>query len=124
MAVTLSETARNGIADYVCGRINDGGTGSVRFFTSGNSLVAKLNFSDIAFQPAVGGTAVNNPISPDAFTLGGVIDTFKVFSGGGIEIFGGTCSAISGGGDIELFTLTITPNDVVDLSRLTFSAPS
>ena len=124
MAVTLTESVRNGIADYVTSRVNDGGGGYLEFLSTTGQIVARLQFSATAFQPAVNGIATTNPVTGDSFTYGGVISDFRVVSGNDVEIFSGSVSVISGGGDVELSALSISENDIVKISQLTFTAPS
>lgn len=125
MAITHTTAIRNALADAVVDAIDGGaGAGYLEFQTSGDVEVATLTFGDPAFGAASSGTATANSISSDTDATGGTIAKFRVFDSDDTEIFAGSVTVTSGGGDIELSSLTIGAGDTVSLSSLTYSAPA
>ena len=124
MAVTHPTTVRTTLADTVVDLVDAGaGAGKLVFNTSGDVEVATLTFSDPAFGAASSGTATAAAITSDTSATGGVTTKFLVEDSDGTDVFYGSVTATSGGGDIELSNTTIGAGDTVSITSLTYSAP-
>ena len=123
MAITHPDAIRNGIADYVTGQIDVGGTGTLEFQTAGDVEVATLTFSGTAFQAASGGTANANSITEDSNATGNASDVtkFVIKSGGAADIIYGAVA--TSGSDIDLSSVTVGAGDTVSMSALSYTAP-
>ena len=120
MSLTHETTVRNGLADYVVDQLNGG---NLLFMTTGETTeVATLALAATAFGAAAAGTATAGTITDDSSATGGTIATFKMETSGNARIFGGSVTATSGGGDIELSSLVIAATDNVSMTEFTYSA--
>jgi len=124
MALVHVTAVRNTLTDAVVDAIDvgAGSNGTLEFQTSGDVEVATLNFAATAFGAASGGTATAAAIADDTNATGGTIAKFVIKDADGSEVYRGTVTATSGGGDIELSSLAITAGDTVSLTSLTYSA--
>ena len=123
MALTHTTAVRNGLADYVVDLIDAGsGAGTLEFQTSGDVEVATLTFSDPAFGAADTGTATANAITSDTSATGGTVAKFVILDSDDTEVFQGTVTATSGGGDIEMSTTTVGAGNTVSISSFTYTA--
>lgn len=125
MALTHPASVRNSLADLVVDLIDAGaGAGTLEFQTSGDVEVATLTFADPAFGAASAGVATANAIVDDTNATGGTIAKFVVEDSNSTEVFRGTVTATSGGGDIELSSVVISAGQTVSVSSLTYAASS
>lgn len=126
MALTHVVGIRNQLADLVVDAI-DGGTtdttGDLVFRTSGEVAVATLSWTATpAFGAATGGTATMNAINDDTNAAGGTTDRFTFQDRDNAEVFRGSVTATSGGGDIELSSVVIGAGDTVSMTSFTYTA--
>ena len=123
MALTHVAAARNAAVDAVVDLIDAGaGAGNIVIMTSGDVEVATLPFSDPAFGNAAAGVATANSITDDTDATGGTAALFKVEDSDNNEVFRGTVTVTSGGGDMELSSLAIGAGDTVSISSFTYTA--
>lgn len=122
MALTHTTATRNAMANAVVDLIDVGGAGTLEFQTSGDVEGATIGFSATAFGAATGGTATAASTTDDTNATGGTIAKFRIKDGAGLEVFSGTVTGLSGGGDIEISSLSITATETVSLTSLTYSA--
>jgi hypothetical protein len=123
MALTHVTATRNAMADAVVDLIDGGaGAGTLEFQTSGDVEVATITFGDPAFGAAASGTATANATTDDTNATGGIIAKFRIYDSNSTEILSGTVTAVSGGGDIEITSLTIAATETVSLTSLTYTA--
>lgn len=114
---------RNSLADLVVDAIDAGaGAGYIEFQTSGDVEVATCPFGDPAFGAAATGTATANAITDDTSATGGTIAKFRIKDSDNTEVFSGTVTVTSGGGDIELTSVIIGAGDTVSMTSLTYSS--
>ena len=114
---------RNSVADLVVDLIDAGaGAGYIEFQTSGDVEVATCPFGDPAFGAAATGTATANAITDDSSATGGTIAKFRIKDSDNTEVFSGTVTVTSGGGDIELTSVIIGAGDTVSMTSLTYSS--
>lgn len=121
MAVVLTTTARNAAADAVVDLL-DGG--SIVFQTSGAVEVATLTLGTPAFGASATGTATANAITSDTSATGGTISQATFRTSADADLFTVSVTATSGGGDIELSSLTIGAGDTVSMSSYTHTQPA
>ncbi len=124
MALVHVTAIRNTICDAVVDAIDAGAAaGDLVFQTSGDVEVARLAYSATAFGAAAGGTATANAISPDTDADGGTIAKFRCFEmPGNVEVFQGTVTVTSGGGDIELNAIIVSVGQEVSMTSFTYSS--
>ena len=125
MSLVHITTARNGIADYIVDLLDVGAAdaqGDLVFMTSGDVEVATPALSNPAFGAAASGTATANAITDDLSATGGTVALFKVVDRNNAEVFRGTVTATSGGGDIELSSVIIGAGSTVSMTSLTYSS--
>ena len=127
MAITLTTAARNAACDAIVDLI-DGGTtdanGDLVFMTSGDVEVATLAMSNPAFGAAAAGVATANTISDDTNATGGTVAKFKIQNRDNTEVFQGTVTVTSGGGDIEMSSLSVGATDTVSVTSMTATMPA
>jgi len=105
MALTHVTALRNTLADAIDAACNAGTTdagGDLVIMTSGDVEVATLALSATAFGAAAAGTITAAAITNDSSATGGTAALFKFQDRDNGEVFRGTVTATSGGGDIEL----------------------
>jgi len=127
MAVTHIAAVRDGLADYVVDLIDGGtgdATGDLEIMTSGDVEVATLLYSNPAFGASSSGTATAAAITSDSSATGGTAALFRVLDRDNNEVFRGSVTAVAGGGDIELSSVSIGAGDTVSISSLTYTAPN
>ena len=127
MALTLTTTMRDAIADAVDATINGGGgAGYLEFQTSGDVEVATITFSATAFGASSTGviTLAGVPLS-DTNATGGTMAKFRIYDNGapGTELIAGTVS--TSGADINFAGgLTVGASDTVTLTSFTITCPA
>ena len=127
MALTLSTTLRNAIADQVDATINaGGGAGYLEFQTSGDVEVATITFDATAFGAASTGviTMASAPKS-DTTATGGTMAKFRIYDNGapGVELIAG--GVATSGSDINFAGgLAVGAGDTVELTSLTITCPA
>ena len=125
MAVTHPTAVRTTLANTVVDLIDAGaGAGTLEMQTSGDVEVATLTFSTTAFGAASNGTATAAAITDDTNATGGTIAKARAKDSDTTEVFACSVTVTSGGGDIELSSVTISAGQTVGLTSLTYSAPS
>jgi hypothetical protein len=122
MAVTHSTAARDAAANAVVDLLDVSGPGDLRFLTSGDAEVATLTLSNPAFGASSSGTATASAITSDTNATGGTVAKFDLRNGTGTSHILGSVTATSGGGDIELSSLSVGSGDTVSVTSLTYSA--
>lgn len=123
MSLVHTTTIRNALADLVVDAVDQGaGAGYCELQTSGDAEVATLTFGDPAFGAASSGTATANTITDESSATGGTVAKFRVFDSDATEIWQGTVTAISGGGDIEITSLDIAATEKVSIGTWTYTA--
>ncbi len=124
MAITHLMALRTTLADVVVDAIDAGaGAGTLIFKTSGDVEVATLTFSDPAFGAASSAVATASAITDDSSATGGTTTKFAVEDSNSLEVFFGSVTTVSGGGDIELSAVIITALQTVSMTSLTYTAP-
>ena len=127
MAVTHSDTIRNGLANLVVDAIDTaGGAGKILFTTgsaSNTGVIATLTFAATAFGDAGAGTnpvgrCTANAIVPDTDTVA----FFHVQTFGSADIFSGSVSQVGGGGDIVLSSVVIGAGDTISITSLNYTS--
>jgi hypothetical protein len=128
MGLTLTNDARSAACNAVVDLV-DAGTGVaqgyIKIQTSGDSDLVQIDFdTPPAFGAAVNGVATLNNAPKSGTASGtGTAAKFRVYDRDDTEIWQGTVTLTSGGGDIELDSLSITSGQDVYLNTYTHTAP-
>ena len=127
MALTLTDTMRDAIADAVDATINGGGgAGYLEFQTSGDVEVATITFEATAFGVSSSGTiTMASAPKQDTTATGGDMAKFRIYDNGapGTELILGTVG--TSGSDINFSGgLTIGVGDTVELTTFTITCPA
>lgn len=124
MSLTHVAALRNTLANAILTAIGVGSAdteGDLVFMTSGDVEVATLPLSATAGVVA-GAVLTYNAITDDTNAVGGTIALFKIVDRDNNEVYRGTVTVTSGGGDIELSSLLIAAADTVSVSSLTYTS--
>lgn len=125
MAITHATTTRNLLAQAIADATDAGSAeGTVEFQTAGNAEVATATMADPAFSSPSSGTITANTVAGDPSATGGVVTQFVVKDSDGNAVFSGSVTAVGGGGDCQLNTVTVTASDTVDIASFTYTAPN
>ncbi len=125
MALTHVVAARNAMADALVDRVDLGSTdatGDLEIMTSGDVEVSTHILINPAFGAAASGTATADTIADDTSAAGGTAALFRFNDRNNGEVFRGTVTATSGGGDIELDNVTVGVGVTVSITSFTYSA--
>lgn len=131
MALTHTTAVRNALADLVVDLLEAGaGAGKIQISTTqgdyvGPELLAEITMSDPAFGAASSGVAtmLSPPKSDTSADNTGTAAFFRIVDSNDLEIFEGTVTATSGGGDMELSSVAITSGEQVNITAFTYTAP-
>lgn len=125
MSITHATAVRTGIANYVVDLIDaGGGAGKLKFYTANYAdLMATLNFSATAFDPAASGeAAMTTGAITGTITLAGTNTMAKFY----ITDFADTVLVAgdvgTSGADINLTSVSFNQNDTVTINSLTYVA--
>lgn len=126
MVLVHITAARNTLADAITTLIDTGaGTeGTLEFQTAASAEVATIDFSATSFGAASGGTATVNATVDDTNATGSAsaVTKYIVKDQDGAEVYQGSATITSGGGDIELTAVIIGAGSTVTLTSYTYSA--
>lgn len=125
MALTHVTATRDAMANACVDRIDLGsadGTGDLMIMTSGDAEVSIHAATNPAFGASSSGTATAAAIGDDTSAVGGTAALFKFQDRDNGEVFRGTVTATSGGGDIELDSVTVSAGVTVSITSFTYSA--
>lgn len=124
MALTHVVGVRNILADAIDTLVNAGaGSFGDIIIKAGGVTLVTIDFLATAFGVAAGGTITlaGTPLNANA-AAGGTADGFEIRDKDNNEIFSGTVTGTSGGGDIELDSTSISNGQNVELTSFTYSA--
>ena len=125
MAVTHTTLVRTGIADFVVDQLDEGTPpGTLVFQTSGDVEVATLTLANPAFGAASNAVATAGTIVSDSSATGGTIAKARLKNAAGTDKIICSVTATSGGGDIELSSVSISAGQTVSVTSLTYTAPA
>lgn len=125
MAVTHPVAIRNDIADLIVDKLDVGttnATGRLFLNTAGDVEVATLNLANPAFGAAAAGVATAGTIADDASATGGTTTKCQLVDRDENVIVEGSVG--TSGTDIILSSNIIGATDTVQMSSLTYTAPS
>lgn len=126
MALTHSVAARNAASDAVVDLLDVGGgaNATLEFQTSADVVLSDHDMNATAFGASSSGTATANAIADATAGNSGTAAKFVCKDKAGTEVFRGTVSATSGGGDMELDNTNIASGQNVSVDSLTYTGES
>lgn len=125
--ITLTSGARNAACNGVVDLIDAGSgdaNGDLIIRTSGDVEVATLAMTNPAFGAASTGVATAAAISDDSSATGGTAANFIFQDRDNAEVLEGSVTVTSGGGDLELSSVSIGATDTVSISSFTVTMPA
>lgn len=125
MALTHTTATRNALADLIDDLANVSTPGDVQIGTTAfGTILATFVLSATAFGIAAGGVITANglPLVEASADNTGTAAVFRVRDGAGLEVFQGDVTVTSGGGSMELTSLSITQNEQVNITAFTYEA--
>lgn len=129
MAISHSTSARNAMADSVDDTVNAGTTDAGGDFviieSAGPTDLVSMILQDPAFGAAASGviTLAGTPLSNTADATG-TADKFELRDRDNGLVVDGTVTATGGGGDVEIDNTSIASGQTVELTSLTWTAPT
>lgn len=136
MATRISDAARNAAANGVVDLIDGGpaagyieirtGTQPATVATAASgTLLGTLTCSDPAFGNAAAGVATAAAITGDSSAdATGTAGWFRVYDSTGSAVMDGSITATSGGGDMELDSISIVAGGTIDITSWTVTMPA
>jgi hypothetical protein len=125
MALTLENGARSAACDAVVDRVDLGaGAGKLKIRAT-STLLCTITLSDPAFGAASNGvaTAQGLPLSGVGVAAGSA-NNFQVTRSDDTLEWSGTVTGTGGGGDLELNNVSITVDQVVEVTSWTHTQPA
>jgi hypothetical protein len=126
MAITHAVNIRNQLADVAVDALDLGttdATGDIVFTTAADVAVVSCTLSNPAFAGASGGQAVANAIAESGPATAGVVAKFEMRDRDNVMRWTGSVTAVGGGGDIEMSSVSYADGDVARVDSLTYAAP-
>lgn len=126
MTVSHGSAARNTLANALAA-LPDAGSGTAAgvlvILTSGAATLATLALSNPSFGASSGGTVTANAVTTTNASGTGTANNFEVRDRNAVKIYGGSITAVGGGGDMTLTNLSINSGDPISITSMTYSAP-
>jgi hypothetical protein len=133
MAITLTDATRNAACDAIVDLVDVSFPGTLEIKSAastvaGVSELGILTFANTAFGNA--GASVQGRADAAAFASSetnanaGTASDYTVFNGAGLAVWQGSVTATSGGGDIELSSVSIGAGDTITISSFTLTVPA
>lgn len=136
MPLSFAINTANAILDQITTAVDAGtGAGVIRLYSgtvpananaalSGNTLLAELTCSDPASAAANNKTLTLNAITQDSSAdATGNATFFRVFDSSNNVVVQGTVSAVGGGGDLQMNTVSVVAGGPVQITSCTFTLP-
>lgn len=128
MAITLQTSARNAACDAIVDLVDgsSGDTGGDFEFLDNPTTIVICECADPAFGAAATGAAAlaSTPRTGTATAAGAAVDLFNVRDKGNNDLFSGSVTATSGGGDIEFDNTNVANGQDVNLNSFTLTVPA
>lgn len=127
MSLVHIAAARNDLADAITALIDTGAgaNGTLEFLTAGDVVVATIDLSAASFGAAAAGIATIAATVDDTNAVGNASPVTKFFfkDQDDNEVYRGTATITSGGGDIELTSVIIGAGSTVSIgTNYTYAA--
>jgi hypothetical protein len=124
MAVTISTSARDILANGIVDLLDNGGAGTLEIVSAGGlKVLAELGLSNPSFGNSSTGVATANAISDETSAIQtGTAALFKLRAGTGEIVLSGTVG--TSGEDINLNTVSITEGDTISITAMTVTMPA
>lgn len=124
MAFTVSNTANDAAVNAIVDLIDGGANAGTLEFRDASQLICSITLNDPAFGSASGGTgaaldttpAVSGTVTPASAT----IDRFRMLDSNSVVIIDGAAGSVAtSGADINLSSVAVSQNDVIEQTSLT-----
>jgi hypothetical protein len=121
MAVSHGSTTRTSLCNTAVDAIDVSGIGKLKFLTSLDAILCTITLSATAFSAASGPTATLTgvPLS-GTVSSGGTIAKFRFTTGADVTIIEGSVG--TSGQDINLSSVTVAVNDIIQIDALSYTA--
>lgn len=122
MAVSHGSTTRTALCNTAVDAIDASGAGKLKFLTSLDAILASANLPNPAFSAASGASAnlLGVPISATV-TAGGTVAKFRFTTNADVTVIEGSVG--TSGQDINLSSVVVNINDVIQIDAITYTAP-
>jgi len=131
MTYTVADTVRNAAVNAAVDLIDVGSAnpGGQVLMRSASTTIATLQMNNPAFGAAASGSAamdttgvIDGTVSPSGAST---IDRFRIVNRDGTTLFDGAAGSVAtSGADINLSSVVVNQNDVIELTGLTVSVPA
>jgi len=132
MTLAIADAIRNSMLDEITAAIDAGVSGGFLRVYDGvqpakagtvTNLLAEMTFSVTSFLAATGGSMTANAITDETSApAAGTATWFRIVDSSGAFVCDGTVTVTSGGGDLELNTVTISVGLVVSVTSCVLTA--
>lgn len=125
MAITLTTAARDAACNAVVDLADQGsGAGKLKI-KDGASVLCTITLGDPAFGAAASGVATAAGLTLSGTASGtGTADGYDVTDSDDTVLWSGTVTVTSGGGDLELDSVSITSGQAVQITAWTYTQPA
>ena len=121
MAVSHGSTTRTALCNTAVDAIDVSGVGKLKFLTSLDAILCTVTLSATSFSAASGPTATLSgvPLS-GTVSSGGTVSKFRFTTGADVTIIEGSVG--TSGQDINLSSVTVAVNDIIQIDALSYTA--
>ena len=122
MAVSHGSATRTALCNTAVDLVDGGsGAGKLKFLTRGDSVLCTITLADPAFGAASGPSALllSVPLT-GSVVAGGTISKFRFTDSNDTTVIEGAVS--TSGSDINLSSVAVSINDVIQIDSLTYTA--
>ena len=131
MTYTISDTARNAAVNAVVDLLDVGSAnpGGQLLMRNASTTIATLQMNNPAFGAAAAGSAamdttgtIDGTVTPAGAST---IDRFRLVNRDGTTVIDGSAGSVAtSGADINLSSVVVNQNDVIEITGLTVSVPA
>lgn len=121
MAVSHGSTTRTALCNTAVDAIDASGAGKIKFLTAADAILATANLPNPAFGAASGASAalLGVPISATV-SAGGTVSKFRFTTNADVTVIEGSVG--TSGQDINLSSVVVSINDVIQIDAITYTS--
>ena len=121
MAVSHGSTTRTALCNTAVDAIDAAGAGKLKFLTSLDAILATANLANPSFSAASGASAtlLGTPVSATV-AAGGTVAKFRFTTNADVTVIEGSVG--TSGQDINLSSVAVNINDVIQIDAITYTA--